>query len=142
MRKYIFILITVPVILLLTGCGAKPQDVVKLYIKRVAAYDIVGAKKLCCGAARDDLTNLQENFEVQRAMAAGADTPPEQENPTQGVTILEINVEEISKTSASVIVTTADEQVTFNLTKTNGKWIIGSISNPTIGLPVKNFKRF
>jgi hypothetical protein len=126
-----------PVILSLAGCGAKPEDVVKLYIKRMGAYDVVGAKKLCAGVSRDDLTNLQENYDVQRVMAAGADVPPEQEHPTQVETILKIDVEQSSKTIATVIVTTENEQVIFNLTKINGKWVIGSVSDPFIWLPNK-----
>ena len=121
----------------IAGCGPKPENNVETYLKRMHAYDITGAKKLCTGGARDALGNLHEDLATQRVFAAGEDKAGaeggsswEEFRSTFVITVLNDFAPLVI-----VAVTSQDEEVLFTMTEAGGKWLISGVSNPKFGLP-------
>ncbi len=136
MRRLTYVVILAVVLLSITGCGPKPVNVVKEYLKCCCSYDVGKAKSLCTGNARRAIGDIHEDLLVDRVMAIGADDIAAGEYPDweEIESKLSFNIEGMDEFNAVVTVQTPEQVVTFKLLKVNSKWMISGISNPQFGL--------
>jgi len=127
-------------LLALTGCGEKPENIVKEYLKKASVYDIAGIKNLCTGEAWKTLDNLAADINVDKVMV---DNPNKAEVEGQNYyskveSKYKVTLQDKTSDSATVLVVSNDAQVTFSLVIDKGTWKIDNISDPTFGLaPVR-----
>jgi len=136
MRRLAHVVILAVVLLSITGCGPKPVNVVKEYLKCCCSHDVGKAKSLCTGDARRAIGDIHEELMVDRVMAAGADDQASSEHPgwEEIESKLLFNIEGMDEFNAVVTVQTPEQVVTFKLLKVKSKWMISGISNPQFGL--------
>ena len=136
MKRLVTYVIPFVVLLSITGCGPKPVNVVKEYLKCCCSYDVGKAKSLCTGDARRAIGEIHEDLMVDRVMAAGADDIAVGEYPDwkEIESKLSFNIEGMDEYNAVITVQTPEQVVTFKLLKVSSKWMISGISNPRFGL--------
>ncbi len=121
----------------MAGCGPKPENTVETYLKRMHAYDITGAKKLCTNGAREALDNPHEDLVTQRVFAVGEGDTETGEGSSwdEFRASFIISVDDEFAPLVFVAVTTREEEVRFTMTEKRGQWLISGVSNPKFGLP-------
>ena len=141
--RTLWIFITICTISLsLTGCSGagKPEDTVKEYLKRASTYDIAGLKKLCTGEAWKSLDDMAADIDVDKVMVENTQKV-EKEGQRHWADVesrYDITVQDNTSSSATVLVISGEQKVTFDLIMMEGSWKIDRISNPNFGLtPIK-----
>ena len=136
MRKFGILITLIIILLTLTGCGEKPENIVKEYLKKASVYDIAGLKSLCTGEAWKTLDDLAADIDVDKVMVEDPAKVPEEGRThwIEAESRYQITLQEKTSNSATVLVASDKEEVTFNLVVEEGKWMISSISNPEFGL--------
>jgi len=138
MRRF-GILIAISIMFLsLTGCSStgKPGDIVKEYLKKASVYDIAGLKSLCTGEAWKTLDDLAADIDVDKVLVDDPAKAPEEGQTywSEVESRYQVTLQKKTSNSATVLVASDKEQVTFQLVVEEGKWMISSISNPEFGL--------